>query len=105
MRSVIYRFFILYISIWMLPTSGLAATIKAGVAKVDITPPLGLKMYGYGSRTQGAIGVMDPLYARVLVFRDVLIHDYLGVDISLVWRITQTYLPELKRQIDAMLST
>jgi neutral ceramidase len=43
------------------------ATLKAGVAKVEITPPTGLSMYGYGSRKQGAIGVLDPLFARVIV--------------------------------------
>jgi len=41
--------------------------MKAGAAKVDITPPLGLKMYGYGGRKEGATGILDPLYARVLV--------------------------------------
>jgi hypothetical protein len=43
--------------------------MKAGVAKVDITPPLGLKMYGYGSRKEGSTGILDPLYARVLVLQ------------------------------------
>jgi hypothetical protein len=41
--------------------------MKAGVAKVDITPPLGTQMWGYFDRLGGAIGVIDPLYARVLV--------------------------------------
>jgi neutral ceramidase len=41
--------------------------LKAGVAKVDITPPLGTMMWGYFDRLSGAIGVLDPLYARVLV--------------------------------------
>ena len=40
---------------------------KAGVAKVDITPPPGLPMYGYFDRTQLSKGVLDPLYARILV--------------------------------------
>ncbi len=43
------------------------AGFKAGVAKVDITPPAGLPMYGYFSRTQPATGTLDPLYARVVV--------------------------------------
>lgn len=44
-----------------------AAEMKAGVAKVDITPPLGVHMWGYFDRLKGAEGTLDPLYARVLV--------------------------------------
>ena len=44
-----------------------AVTLKAGVAQADITPPLGQKMWGYGSRKTPAQGMWDPLYARVLV--------------------------------------
>ncbi|HCU24663.1 MAG TPA: DUF86 domain-containing protein, partial [Deltaproteobacteria bacterium] len=32
-------------------------------------------------------------------FRDILIHDYMGVDLSVVWETTQENLPELKVQI------
>lgn len=67
MRILIKVVFSLYISIWMFPINGLSAAMKAGAAKVDITPPLGLKMYGYGGRKEGATGILDPLYARVLV--------------------------------------
>lgn len=41
------------------------ATLRAGVAKVDITPPVGLPMWGYTLRD--STGTLDPLYARVLV--------------------------------------
>ena len=36
-------------------------------------------------------------------FRNVLVHDYLGVDIDNVWKIVQRDLPELKHHIEAML--
>ena len=44
-----------------------AAEMKAGVAKADITPPLGVQMWGYFDRVKGDQGILDPLYARVLV--------------------------------------
>jgi neutral ceramidase len=44
-----------------------AAALMAGVAKVDITPPVGTQMWGYFNRLKGAEGTIDPLYARVLV--------------------------------------
>jgi hypothetical protein len=50
-----------------LPASLAAAGLKAGVASVEITPPIGLGMYGFGNRKGGATGVLDPLLARVLV--------------------------------------
>ena len=50
-----------------MPLSAAAGPLKAGAARVEITPPLGLTMYGYGSRKAGATGVRDPLMARVLV--------------------------------------
>ena len=40
---------------------------KAGVSRIDITPPPGVPMYGYFDRTQVSKGTLDPLYARVLV--------------------------------------
>jgi predicted neutral ceramidase superfamily lipid hydrolase len=43
------------------------SSLRAGAAKVDITPQTGLQMYGYAGRKSGATGVLDPLYARVLV--------------------------------------
>ena len=55
-------------SVWLvigLAASLEGATLKAGVAKVDITPPVGVPMWGYSLRD--STGTLDPLYARVLV--------------------------------------
>jgi neutral ceramidase len=41
--------------------------LQAGVARVDITPPAGLPLQGYGGGERTATGIRDPLFARVLV--------------------------------------
>ncbi len=43
-----------------------AATLRAGTAKVDITPAGGEQLWGYEDRVKPATGTLDPLYARVL---------------------------------------
>lgn len=44
-----------------------AADFRAGVARVDITPPVGHAMGGYSDRKGNAVGTHDPLFATVLV--------------------------------------
>src|ERR1035437_2226179 len=44
-----------------------AATLRAAVSKVDITPAPGELMWGFETRTTPAKSTLDPLYARVLV--------------------------------------
>src|SRR5437660_271741 len=45
-----------------------AAGLEAGAAKVDITPPTGHPMWGYGARHDApSVGVLDSLHARALV--------------------------------------
>jgi len=55
---------------------------KVGVAKRDITPPVGIKMCGFAARTESSTGVYHPLQATAVVIDDgvtpVLI---VGVDI------------------------
>ena len=42
-------------------------------------------------------------WRRIAAFRNVLVHDYLGIDVERVWEITQRDIPELKRAILAVL--
>jgi len=49
-----------------------AVALRAGVAKVDITPAPGLPMYGFLDRLKDnkfSTGTLDPLYARILVLQ------------------------------------
>jgi neutral ceramidase len=49
-------------------SSARADDLQAGSAKIDITPPTGFPMWGYGARhDKGSVGVLDPLYARAVV--------------------------------------
>jgi hypothetical protein len=45
-----------------------AQDLQAGAARVDITPPIGFPMWGYGARHDlPSVGVLDPLHARAVV--------------------------------------
>jgi uncharacterized protein with HEPN domain len=46
----------------------------------------------------------DIPWKRVAGLRDVLIHDYFGVDLEMVWEIAKTHLPQLKPEVEAILS-
>lgn len=52
----------------LLPASPSAAELRAGIARVEITPSTFMPMYGYANRKCGpANGTHDPLFAKVLV--------------------------------------
>lgn len=61
----------------------------AGACTVEITPPVGTPMAGYGDRTGVSTGVHDPLFASALVLDDggttvaLVSLDWIGVDAGL----------------------
>ena len=47
-----------------------AGVLRAGTAKIDVTPKKSVKMAGYRSRTGLSTGVHDPLSARIVAFEN-----------------------------------
>jgi neutral ceramidase len=76
-----------------------ASILKASVIQVDITPPVGIHMEGYGAREQASQGVHDPLYAELLLLesssqRILLISlDLLGIRL----RLTESIRAEIEK--------
>lgn len=68
---------------------------QIGVAAMDITPPLGVRLAGYGSRKEGATGVSHRLRAEALVCKGeggawaMLTSDTVGYPGDLVGRVRQ----------------
>ncbi len=64
------------------------SSLRAGMAAVDITPPLGYPMSGYYYE-RGATGVLDPLQAKAIVLDDgqtrlaVVVCDLIGISTDL----------------------
>jgi len=78
--------------------------LKCGAAEVNITPPVGIDMTGFGGRKSGAVGIHDDLFAKALVLDDgetrlaIVTTDLLGLDDDVVADVrdmvqTQTAIP------------
>jgi len=59
--------FLLLFALISFPAAG--SDMKVGLARIEITPPVGYVMGGYSARKGGSTGVQDPLYATALVIR------------------------------------
>ena len=46
----------------------------------------------------------DIEWQKIAAFRNIVVHDYLGIDLETVWDITQRDVPELKNSVEAMLN-
>ena len=47
----------------------MGATVRAGVAASNITPPVGINMAGFASRDHGAEGIHDELRTKAVDIR------------------------------------
>jgi uncharacterized protein with HEPN domain len=61
---------------------------------------------------EAAKNIPDDLRAKIPVdwkrmagLRDVLIHEYFGIDLDIIWDVVQTKIPELHRQVSLYLSS
>jgi len=72
-----------------------AQVLEAGVARVDITPPIGIPLEGYPGSDRSATGIRDPLYARVLLLRAGAQRIVL-VDLDLIAPFEPEYISELR---------
>lgn len=56
-------------------------------------------------RLSGAARLTQPEveWSKISAFRNVLVHNYLGIDLELIWKVIEEDLPELKRAVEEML--
>ncbi|HEY3857909.1 MAG TPA: neutral/alkaline non-lysosomal ceramidase N-terminal domain-containing protein [Verrucomicrobiae bacterium] len=54
--------------LWLVTSSARTEGVRAGAARIDVTPAYPVRMAGYDSRTNLSQGVHDPLSARALAF-------------------------------------
>ncbi len=53
--------------------------------------------------SRALLGELD--WKRICGMRDVLIHEYIGVDLEQVWTVASTRIPELQSVLEHFLST
>ncbi len=63
---------------------------------------IGEAMTNLAKVDEAAVGRISH-YARVIAFRNILIHGYADVDDRLVWDVIETDLPTLGREVDVLL--
>lgn len=73
-KKLFLSFVAFFICLFLLGQTGKSeerpGTLRAGIAKIDITPDNPVMLYGYASRKTPSEGILDPLSARAVVFEN-----------------------------------
>jgi len=84
--------------------------LQGSSKKINITPPIGFNMAGYGERKHGSTGILNELYANILVLADanhrklaLVTIDVAGVDLALVMYVRQVVSEKSDIPIDAVM--
>ena len=67
---IIYGALVSFLSITAMQSAVGAGEFRAAAAKADITPTDLISLWGYGDRSGPAIGIHDPLFAKILILDD-----------------------------------
>lgn len=89
-------FFLLAAALMLLAVPARAGELRAGVARVEITPPVGTPLGGYQARLgKPSTGKHDPIYAKALVLDDgetrlgIVTTDLVGTNPRMVQRVAE----------------
>ena len=56
------------------------------------------------ARAEPTVATQIPDYRRIIAFRNILIHGYAQVDDRLVWDVVQSYLPQFRDTVNALMA-
>jgi len=84
--------------------------LQASSKTINITPPIGANMAGFEVRTHGSTGILNELFANILVLSDVkkrkivfVTLDVLGIDLQLVHYVRKTVSEKSGIPVDAVM--
>jgi uncharacterized protein with HEPN domain len=69
------------------------------IRRIEANVARGREQFMASHTLQDKAAHLDVEWRRIIAFRNVLVHDYLGIDLERVWEITQHDVPTFKRDL------